>query len=146
MLEDVDKVLETMQVEEESPIDDKIQPTEEVPKSKSVTDFKCFGTLHNTVHDINDQLLCSDVQTECMMSCDNQLRRSNETLTNWHQMSSMKSACIRDKWLYMTCSNNNVWTLILVKNMCTWPICVLKQENTIVSESSLIRKLANSLS
>ena len=33
-------------------------------ESKNATDFKGFEALHNTVLDINDQLLCSDVHTE----------------------------------------------------------------------------------
>ncbi len=64
MLEDVDEVLETMQIEEESPIDDEIQPIETFVESESATDFKGFEALHNIVLDIDDQLLCSDVQME----------------------------------------------------------------------------------
>ena len=64
MLEDVDEVLETMRIEEESPIDDKIQPIETFVASESATDFKGFGALHNVVFDIDDQLICYDVQTE----------------------------------------------------------------------------------
>ena len=41
-----------------------IQPIEIFAKSKSTTDFKGFKALHNTVLDINDQLLSCDVQTE----------------------------------------------------------------------------------
>ena len=33
-------------------------------KSESATDFKGFEALHNTVLDIDDQLLCANVQTE----------------------------------------------------------------------------------
>ena len=63
-LEDVDEVLETMQIEEESPIDDEIQPIETFVEVESATNFKGFEALHNIVLDIDDQLLCSDVQTE----------------------------------------------------------------------------------
>jgi hypothetical protein len=41
-----------------------IQPIETFAESKSATDFKGFEALHNTVLNINDQLLRSDVQTE----------------------------------------------------------------------------------
>ena len=53
----------------------------------------------------------------CIMNCDNRLRRFNETLTNWHLMSSIKSSCICNEWLCMTCSNNKVRTLIFVKKI-----------------------------
>ena len=54
----------------------------------------------------------------CMMNCDNCLRRFSKMLTNWRWMSSVKNSYIRDKWLCMTCSNNEVWTLIFVKKNC----------------------------
>ena len=56
--------------EEEPPIDDKIQPIETFAESESATDFKGFEALHNTIPDINDQLLCSDVQTEARQMYD----------------------------------------------------------------------------
>ena len=34
------------------------------PEYESATDFKDFEALYNIVFDIDDQLLCSDVQTE----------------------------------------------------------------------------------
>jgi hypothetical protein len=41
------------------------QPIEEMlVESESATDFKGFEALHNIVDDIDDQLLCFDVQTE----------------------------------------------------------------------------------
>ena len=64
MLEDVDEVLEMMRVEEEPPIDDGIQLIETFAESKSATDFKGFEARHNSVLDIDDQLLCSDGQTK----------------------------------------------------------------------------------
>ena len=64
MLEDINEVLEMMRIEEEPPIDDGIQPIKTFAKSKSVADFKGFEALYNTTLDINDQLLCSHVQTE----------------------------------------------------------------------------------
>ena len=79
MLEDIDEVLEMMEIEEEPPMDDEIHPM-----TKSATDFKGFETLHNIVLNIDDQLLCYDVQTEadkCTMNCDNRLRCFNEMLT-----------------------------------------------------------------
>ena len=64
MLEGVDEVLETMRTEEEPPIGDEIQPIETFAAFESATDFKGFGALHNTVLDIDDQLLCFALQTE----------------------------------------------------------------------------------
>ena len=85
MLEDVDEVLETMQITEEPPINDEVQHVETFAESGSVVDFKGFEALHNIVFDIDDQLLCSDVQQKldiCMMNCDNCLRRFSEALAN----------------------------------------------------------------
>ena len=65
-------------LEEEPPIDDKIEPIETFGESESATDFKGFQALHNIVLDIDDQLLCSDVQTEARQMYD-ELRRSFET-------------------------------------------------------------------
>jgi hypothetical protein len=56
MLEDIDKVMGMMRIEEEPPIGDEIQPIEAFAKPESATDFKGFETLHNIVLDINDQL------------------------------------------------------------------------------------------
>ena len=61
MLEDGDKILKTMWIEEELPIDDVIQPIKTSVEYESATDFKGFEALHNIVLNINDQLLCSDV-------------------------------------------------------------------------------------
>ena len=33
-------------------------------ESKSATNFKGFGALHNTILDMDNQLLCADVQAE----------------------------------------------------------------------------------
>ena len=64
MLEDIDKVLETMRIEEESPINDVIQPIETFVTFESAPDFKGFEALRNTVLNIDDQLFCYDVQTK----------------------------------------------------------------------------------
>ena len=63
MLDDIDEVRNTMRIEEQSPIDDEIQPIEAFAQFESATAFKGFEAPHNIVHDIDDQLLCSDVQT-----------------------------------------------------------------------------------
>ena len=67
-----------MRIEEGPPIDDEIQPIETFVESDSATDFKGFETLHNTVLDIDDQLLCTDVQTEAEQIYD-ELQRLFET-------------------------------------------------------------------
>ena len=64
MLEDIDEVMETMRIEEGPHVNDKIEPAEKYVGLKSVIDFKGFEALHNIVLDIDNQLLCSDVQTE----------------------------------------------------------------------------------
>ena len=65
----------------------KIQLIETFVEFDSATDFNGFEALHNNVLDIDDQLLCSNVQKKrklniCMMNSDDCLRRFNETLTN----------------------------------------------------------------
>ena len=77
LLKDVDGVLETMRIEEEPPID-KIKLIETFVDSESATDFEGFQALHNIVLDIDDQLLCSDVETEARHMYD-ELQRSFET-------------------------------------------------------------------
>ena len=47
-------------------------------KFESVTNFKGFEALHNIVLDIDNQFLCSDVQTEAGQMYD-ELRRLLET-------------------------------------------------------------------
>ena len=64
MLEDIDEVLKTMQIEGEQPINDEIQPIETFVEFESATNFKGFEAPHNIVLGMDDQLLCSDVQTE----------------------------------------------------------------------------------
>ena len=59
----IHEVMETMRIEK-PPIDDEIQPIKIFAKFESATDFKGFEVLHNNVLDIDNQLLCSDVQTE----------------------------------------------------------------------------------
>ena len=43
---------------------DKIYPIETLVEYGSATNFKGFEALHNIVFNIDDQVLCSDVQTE----------------------------------------------------------------------------------
>ena len=45
-------------------INDNIQRIVTFVEYESVTDFKDFKALHNIVLDIDNQLLCSDIQTE----------------------------------------------------------------------------------
>ena len=64
----------------------KIQPIETFFESESASDFKGFEALHSVVLDIDDQLLCSDVQTKArhiyMMTCNICLRCFSKMLTN----------------------------------------------------------------
>ena len=78
MLEDVDEIREAMQIEEEPPTNDRIQCIKTFVEHESGTDFKGFEALHNIVLDVDDLLLCSDVQTKVGHIYD-ELRRSSET-------------------------------------------------------------------
>ena len=95
-----------------------IQLIETFVESDSATSFKGFEALHNNVLDIDNQLLCSNVQTEVEQMYD-ELRWSFETFQwNINKLTlnfNWKNSCVRGKWICMTCSNNKVWTLIFVK-------------------------------
>ena len=58
------RVLETMRIEEEPPMNDEIQPSETFLNLKVLPTSKAFEALYSIVINIDDQLLCSDVQTE----------------------------------------------------------------------------------
>ena len=55
-----------------------IQPVETFAKSESAIDFEGFEVLHNIVLDIDNQLLCFDVQTEAEQTY-NELQQLFET-------------------------------------------------------------------
>ena len=82
---------------------------------------KGFEALHNVVLDIHGQLLCYDVGMEVGHMYDElqwlletfQCIVSKLTLN----VKRKKKSCICRKWLYMTCLNNKVWTLIFVKKI-----------------------------
>ena len=63
--------METMRIEE-------VPPIETIVETKNAIDFKGFEALHITILDINDRLLCSNVQTEARHMYD-KLRRSFAT-------------------------------------------------------------------
>lgn len=73
MLEDIDKIMEMMRIEEESPIDDEIQLMKTFLDFESATGFKGFEVVHNIVLNI-----ATNVQTEPAQMYD-ELRRSFET-------------------------------------------------------------------
>ena len=114
-----------------------------LPTSK---DLKLYTTLSFTLTINCFAPMFKRKLNKCMMSCDDRLRHSSETLTNWHLISSMKNSCIRDKWLCMTCSNNNLWTPILVKKNSTLDRdaylngCILKWEIIVMWTTLYTRK------
>ena len=118
-----------LRIEEEPHVNDEIQPIEKFVESKYVNDFQGFGALHNMSSTSTTNCFAPMFKWEwdkCVMNCNSRLRRVNETLTNWHWMSSVKKSRIRRKWLCMTCSNNKVWT----PNLCQKD-CVLKHVRTL---------------
>jgi hypothetical protein len=96
---------------------------------------KALKLSHNTLLDINEQLFCSDVQTEAGWMYD-ELRQSFETFQ--HNISKLtfnikhkKNSCICDKWPCMTCSNPKFCQKKLrdaYLNMCR-----LKREITVIA-------------
>ena len=98
----------------------RIQPIETFVEFENATNFKCFESQHNTVLDMDNLLLSSDVQMEVGQMYD-ELRRLFETFQqNVNKLTlnvNIKNSCIRSKWLCMACSNNKLWTLIFVKKI-----------------------------
>ena len=119
-LEDVDEDLETMRIEEEPPINEKIELFKIFVESEIASTSKALKL--STTMSLTSTTNCFAPMfkrklDKCMINCYDRLRRFSETLTTWHWMSSVKKSCIRGKWLCMTCSNNETWTLIFVKKI-----------------------------
>ena len=95
------------------------EPIETFVKYESAIDFKGFEALHNSTLTTNcfAPMFKRKMSNICMINRNDHCRCFSETLTNWHWMSNVKKSCICGKWLYMTCSNNKVWTLIFVKKI-----------------------------
>ena len=75
--------METMQIQEESFIEDEIQPLETFVESKSATDFKSFETLLSSTSTTKCFAPMFKRKLDiCMKNCDGRLRRFNETFTN----------------------------------------------------------------
>ena len=77
------KVMETMRIEEEPPIDEEIQPIETFVEYESATDFKGFEALLSLKSTTNCfALVFKQKLDKCTMNYDDRLRRFNKTLTN----------------------------------------------------------------
>ena len=99
MLKDVDEVLETMLTEEEPPLNDEIQPIETFVEFESATDLKGFETLHNIILVINDQFLCSDVQTKAGQMYDELQRLFEMFQQNVNKLTlNVKRTIFMDLW------------------------------------------------
>ena len=83
-----------MRIEGEPPIDDEIQHIETIVEFESATDFKCFEAIHNTILDIDDHLLCSEVQTEARQLYD-ELQRSFETFQRHTNKLTLNVKCTK---------------------------------------------------
>ena len=82
----IHKVFKMMEIEEELPIDDKIQPIDTFVEYGMATDFKGFEALHITVVDIDNQLLCYDVQTEVRQMYDELWRLFWDVVVNINKL------------------------------------------------------------
>ena len=79
----IQKLMETMRIEEEPPIDDEIQPIETFVESESATDFKGFEAIMFSTSMTNCFAPMFKWKLDkCMMDCEDRLRRFSETLTN----------------------------------------------------------------
>ena len=77
------KVMETMRIEEEPPIDDEIQPIETFVESKCATDFKGFEALLSLTSTTTYFAPMFKWKLErCMMDCDDRLTCFSETFRN----------------------------------------------------------------
>ena len=83
VLEDVEELLKTMNVSEiaENEGDDKADPFEKNVETESHTQFEGFEVLYKQVLDIEDQLLCREVQIEANETFDD-LKKSFEVFQN----------------------------------------------------------------
>ena len=83
VLEDVKELLETMNVSEiaENEGDDEADPLEKNVETESHTQFEGFEVLYKQVLDIEDQLLCREVQIEANETFDD-LKKSFEVFQN----------------------------------------------------------------
>ena len=95
-----------------------IQPIEALVEFESATDFEGFEALHNIVLDVEDQLLCSNVQTEDGQMYD-ELQRLFETFQQ--NVNKLTLNVKRKKFMHLwqmtlhDVSNNKVCILIFVK-------------------------------
>jgi hypothetical protein len=77
------KVMETMRIKEEPPINDEIQPIETFVQYESATDFKSFEALMFLTSMTNCFApMFKRKLDKSMMNCDNRLIRFNKTITN----------------------------------------------------------------
>ena len=77
------KVMKTMRIEEEPPIDDEIQPIETFAESQSATDFKGFEALLSLTSTTTYFAPMFTWKLErCMMDRDDRFRCYSKTLTN----------------------------------------------------------------
>jgi hypothetical protein len=115
-----------------------IQLIETFVESESATDFKDFEALHNIVFDIDDRLLSLQCTNESWTNLWEITTIIWDVLAKHYQTYISCQACKihgnRGKWLYMTCSNNKISTLIFVKKFAHnqdsyLNRCVLKRED-----------------
>ena len=68
-----------------------------------------------------------------MMNCGDRFKRFNETLTNWHWMSSVKyhAFVANDSAWHVQTMKYEAW-FIVKKNLRTWLGCILKREITVM--------------
>ncbi len=65
MLEDVEELLELMKINEARLDEDSnVNKPEQIVESQDRVEFHGFESLYNQIFDIEDQLFCSNVQTE----------------------------------------------------------------------------------
>ncbi|KAL2633596.1 hypothetical protein R1flu_005075 [Riccia fluitans] len=78
VLEDIEELLESMKIDEVGRDEDSnVNQPEQIVESQDRVDFCGFESLYKLILDIEDQLLCSIVQTEAEEALDN-LKKSFE--------------------------------------------------------------------
>ena len=101
-----------MWIEEEPPINDKIQPIKTIIESGSATGFKGFEALHNIVLDIDvDQSLYFEVQTEVGHMYD-ELRWLFET---FHRNINKLTLNVKHKEIHAFPANDFAWHVHTIK-------------------------------
>jgi len=100
MLEDVEKLLESMKINEARLDEDSdVNQPEQIVESQDRVEFHGFESLYKQILDIEDQLFCSNVQTEAEEAFDD-LKKSFEEFQAKVRAVVLKARCKKNQNLH----------------------------------------------